>query len=131
MIVCVAVSLIAGCATIQENESTARVAVQYATIKILDGDPEKADKVEQIAEEVKAYASGEKPVTVDALIEKAATYIPWEDLDDADTLLVTALLEEIRVRLKERLGDDFVPEDLRVTVDMVAGWVLEAARYST
>lgn len=119
---------LAACSFVQERESNARLATMYATIKVVDGDAAKADRVEEIATEIREYASGEKFLTVDLLVDQVRKQVNWDRLDAADKLLVSALLDELKLQLIERLGADVLPEDLRLAADTVAGWVITAAR---
>lgn len=119
---------LSGCAWLSENEGSARLLTTYATLKVIDGDAARADRVEEIALEVATYAGADPDVSVDALIARVRGLIDWSDLDEADTLLVNALLVEVSIRLKEKLGDGLIPEDARITVQTLAGWVIEAAR---
>jgi len=128
-IACVLMS-VSGCALIQENESTARIVVTYATLKIVDGEPAKGERVIEIAEEVRTYTSDDPEVTVDALMNRVRGLIRWERLDRADTLLITALLVELEERLKERLGEGLISPEDRLTVRTLADWVISAAELS-
>ena len=128
MTAALAVSLLAGCSFLAQHSATAKIATQYATIKVIDGDPGKAARVASIATEVRRYASGEPHLTVDRLIQAVRDRIDWASLDAADTLLVTALLDHLRAELTARLGPDILPGDLRLAVDKVASWVAAAAR---
>lgn len=120
--------LIGGCAWVEENPATAYMAVTYATEKVIDGDVERAQRVEQIALEVEQAATGDTAQTIDLLIDLARDEIDWTKLDSADTRLVNYLLLTLSDELKERYGDGFIPEDARLTVNQIAGWVIEAAR---
>ena len=121
-------SLATACSTLNEHENTARLTTQYATIKVIGDDRAKAQRVEEIATEVKSFAQDELVLTVDRLIDETRSQINWQRLDAADRLLVDALLTELEVRLKERFGGDAVPHELRLTVDKLADWVISAAR---
>ncbi len=112
---------------IEENESSARLVTTYATLKVIDGDNEKADRVVEIAQEVSRLAGDDPEVTVDLLVARIRSLIRWDRLDEADTLLVDALLLELSARLKDKLGDELIPKDARVTVQTVAEWVISAA----
>lgn len=123
-----AVPLFAGCAWIEENPATAYMAVSYATEKVIEGDVERAQRVEQIALEVERASSGDAVATIDLLIELIRDEIDWTKLDSADTRLVNYLLLTLSDELKERYGDGLIPEDARLTVQQIAGWVIETAR---
>lgn len=126
LILCAA--LATGCAAIQQKDSEAKLVTMYATIKIVNGDRDRAVRVEEIASEVRQYASGEKQITVDLLVDQIRKQVPWQKLDPADELLIHALIDELRLRLVDRFGPDPLPEDLQLAVDTVAEWVINAAR---
>ena len=121
-------SLTAACETFKERESSARLVTMYATLKVIDGDTEKAARVQTIASEVQAYASAETFLTVDLLIGELKDQINWDNLDTADTLLVTELVNQLRDELIARLGPGVLPEDLRLAVNTVSSWVIAAAQ---
>lgn len=121
-------AFLSACSTLNEHENTARLTTQYATIKVIDGDVGRAERVEDIASDVRAYASSEAHLTVDLLIGAIRDRIDWGDLDAADTLLLTTLIDELRAELMRRLGPGVLPEDLRLAADTVAEWVIAAAR---
>lgn len=122
------VSMTSACAFLSEHKATAKLATQYATIKVIDGDRAKAQRVREIAKEVKEYANTKAQLTVDRLIDEVKAQINWEDLDAADTLLVNALIDELSQQLTERLGSESLPKDLRLAVDTVIDWVISAAQ---
>lgn len=117
--------VLVGCATIASGD--ARLPVMYATLKVIDGDAAKAQRVREIATEVKALAADEVFFTVDALIIAINGQIRWEKLDMADTLLVTALVDELRSELTKRFPSTEVDADLRLAVTTVADWVITAS----
>lgn len=119
-------SLLGACAALQEGNADAKLITQYAVIKVAENDPAKADRIEQIALEVQKYAGDEVQLTVDALIVAIRAQIHWDQLGTGDTLLVNALLDRLRTELTARLGPDVLPEDLRLAVDTVTAWVIEA-----
>ncbi len=126
--VAIAMTMLAGCAWIAENESSARLLTTYATLKVIDGDSERADRVEAIALEVLQLAADEPQATISRLVSHARTLVPWDRLDQADTLLVNGLLIELEVRLIERYGEGIMPDEARLTVADLAGWVIAAAQ---
>ena len=120
-------SMTGACSFFSEHRATAKLATQYATIKIIDGDRAKAQRVRKIAKEAKKYANTKPQLTVDRLIDEVKAQINWGYLDAADTLLVNALIDELSLRLTERLGSEPLPKDLRLAVDTVVDWVISAA----
>lgn len=122
------VSMTSACTFLSEHKATAKLATQYATIKVIDGDRAKAQRVWAIAKEVKKYANTKPQLTIDRLIDEVKAQINWEDLDAADTLLVNTLVDELSQQLTERLGPESLPKDLRLAVDTVVDWVISAAQ---
>lgn len=121
-------SALASCSFLEERPATAYLATTYATLKVIDDDAEKAERVIEIATEVLQLASSDPETTISRLMSEARGLIRWNRLDDADTLLVNALLVEVEHRLREKFGDGIIPEDARLTVQTLAGWVIEAAQ---
>lgn len=117
---------LSACAVLTEGNADAKLIVQYSVIKVAENDKAKAARIAEIATEVKKYSGGETLITVELLVEAIRNEIRWDELDAADALLVNALLERLRSELVERLGDGVLPEDLRLAVDVLAGWIIEA-----
>ena len=117
-----------GCAALTEGNTDAKLITQYAVLKVSEGDPAKADRIEEIALEVQRYAQDATAITVDALIVAIRAEVRWSELDAADTLLINALLERLRTELIEYLGPEQLPEDVRLAATTVAEWVIEASR---
>lgn len=122
-----AFAILTGCATLTDENSSAKLTTYYATLKVIDGDADKAARVRFIATEVQRYASGEEFLTVDLLVTAIKDQVRWDKLDAADELLVHALIDELRAALVRRFGADVLPEDLRLAVDTVATWVITAS----
>ena len=93
-----------GCATIERfiegNERASRVTVQVATLKYIDEDADRADRVAAFVDEQLELldASGEFDIT--ELGNRVRAAMPWENFDTAETLLVNELItaaeDEIR-----------------------------------
>lgn len=117
------------CSAVQEREPLAEIAVQAATIRVIDNDSEKAQRVITIASQVWQAASDDPQPTVDALIALARAEIRWDRLDPAETNLVNLLLLRTRSELEDKFPDNLIPEDARVTVRTIAEWVIETATF--
>lgn len=122
------VLLLAGCASLQDNQPTARLTVQYATLKVIDNDVEKRDRVVEIAERTLDRLDDTPEATVSALVREVRDQVPWSKLDSADKILIDALLTELEARLIERFGDGVLSEEARLGAATVAEWVISAAR---
>lgn len=115
-----------GCASIADNNADTRLIVQYSTLKVCDTQ-ERAARCAEIAAEVARYANDTAQLTVSALMFAIEDQIDWTSLDAADALLVRTLTARLRAELVERLGEDVLPEDLRLAATTVADWVIEAS----
>ena len=118
---------IASCAFIEERPETVRLIVQAATLKVIDGDPDKAARVVEIASDVRRISSATPELTVSALITTVRGLIKWGDLEAEQVLLVEALLLELQYRLEDRLGPEPLPEQLRLTVNQITTWIIDTA----
>lgn len=119
-------SLIA-CATLSERESTARLAVQYATLKVIGSDTDRADRVRELVAEGKQYIDTDTSVTVAFLAEQARARINWGSLDLADQLLIGAVLDEAQHELEKRIGEGLLGDEQRLQLMRVLDWIDTAA----
>lgn len=108
---------------IDRSPTTARLATEYATLKVIDGDPERAERVHAIATDVREALTGQVASSVDQLHDYVYDQIRWDRLDSADTALVRSLMDELRLELERRLGDGLLAQEDRLRVDRVVGWV--------
>ena len=121
---CTAISALG---TAMENPVLHRT-VQYATIKYLSGDEEKALEAERIVLEMLRITDQSLHLSISELEQLAIDIIPWEGLHEADQFILKGLLEDMAGLLRERVGDgDLNPED-RVRVQVFLTWVLQAIR---
>lgn len=123
----VALSL-AGCATTGNNDLVTGYGVMKLTEEAVKGDAEKADRVRALAEQVRAAAADQEFHSVDLLMAEVKTHIPWDKLSPADTFFANEMLRLWRDDLVMRFGDGILPEDIQLSVEKVAGWVILAAQ---
>jgi hypothetical protein len=117
-----------GCETTSgQQKIVAKLAVQYAVLKVVDRHPEKAARIVEIAKEVKALAGADGANTVDLLVVLIKSKVNFSKLDAADTLLANALIETIGEQLRERVGSGTLGTDKLPIVAEVATWVIEGA----
>lgn len=118
--------LLVGCATLQENQASAKLVVQVATIKYVDGDEGKRARLLEAVDEARTIASTASSLAaVDAVIRQRITEA--EDLDAADKLLAFGLLDVIKAELQKRFDQDLLDPEQLVAVNQVLDWVAEAA----
>lgn len=121
-----------GCASVnsffKENSTTAQVTVQYATLKVI----ERSDKInrDDVLEKVRLardLITQDTEVTFRQLSAKVREAINWDRLDDADQILLDAVLQEAETRLQERIGEGVLDEDSKTTLVTLFNWIEQAA----
>lgn len=127
-----AVLALAGCSILQSTPLVAKIAVQHATLRLIENQPEaqvvqKARNVVQFAKDAKQWAFAPDTVTVPQLAQAARQRLAQLDLTPSERLLANDLVSLIEQELKQRLGQQGLSEDARVTVNQVLTWVIEAA----
>lgn len=122
-----ALLLAAGCAILNSNESGARLAVQYATAKVVDGDAAKGEKVREVVAVARERVTGSPDVTIAELDIAVRKQIPWDELDTADALLADNLIAEIRAELERRVGNGLLSDKQRLQIAAVLSWIDRAS----
>lgn len=119
----------AGCASTPaaQKKIIAKLAVQYAVLKVADKKPEKAAKIAEIAKEVQTVAGGDGANTVDLLMALVRVKVSTLNLDAADKVLAGALVDMVGEELKAELGEGVLSSDKLLFVGEVAGWIVDAA----
>jgi hypothetical protein len=119
-----------GCTTSNSLQPVAaQLAVQYATLKVLEDHPEYGPRIIEITQHVRAVASGDAAATVSVIDSLIRSQIDWKKLNQspADALMVNTLLLAIRSELETRIGNGIIDEKAMLTIAQVAGWIEEAA----
>lgn len=120
---------LSGCATTPQDRSTiARVAVTYATCKVIENNPDHGPRILVISQAVRQVAGGESFNTVALLDTFIRSQIKWERLSAADTLLAHVLLDEVKRQLTAKVGSGVLTSDKLLVVSEVAGWIEDAVR---
>lgn len=127
-VVLLAALLLAGCASTGAGSFNAgQLAIQYATLKVIDRNPEKAARVHALANEALTWTMAGEYAALDELEARVRTRIVEEaNPDPADMLLIDALLAATRAELEARIGDGVLDEATRVRVNEVLGWIIAA-----
>ena len=123
------VALMFGCASLSTNDgqqAVARIGVQYATLKVINGKVDRAAKVVEVADVAIELASG-GALPLGLLEEQIRKAIPWSELDSADRQLVELLILQVREELAIRVGDGLIdPEKVGAAIEVLR-WVRDAA----
>ncbi len=119
-----------GCSVLDNHQASAKLAVQYATLKYIDGDAHKRERV--IVQVARAEELANVAASLDALADAVRQEIPFDEMDAADAVLVNGLVDALEEELKARFPEDdgsggvLDPEQI-VAVKSVLGWIYEAA----
>lgn len=113
--------------TVEDNPLAAQLVVQQSTLRVIDEDPDKAQRVAAVVEEVRIYVEDEFATL--GLIEQAVrAQIEWDRLTLADQILIDAVLSEARTELERRFGAGLLDPNSRASVMTVLDWVEQSAR---
>ena len=124
-----AFAFLAGCAaleTVERSPLVAQLTVQQATLRVIDEDPAKATRVLEISGQVREMIAVDS-VTVALLDDFIRVQIDWQRLSLADAQLLMLLLDGLRTRLAERMGDGLLRPEQKVSISRVIDWVDESA----
>lgn len=113
--------------SMQDNPETARITTQYATAKVIDGDPDRADRVADIAKKARETVGKDAVSTVSALDAYVRSKIDWNSLAPEDNMLIDAVLTRAAERLEEEIGSGALDADERVQLDTFLGWIEDVA----
>ena len=116
---------LAGCAaleTVERSPLVAQLTVQQATLRVIDEDPAKATRVLEISGQVREMIAVDS-VTVALLDDFIRVQIDWAKLSLADAQLLMLLLDELRTRLAERMGEGVLSPQQKVSISRVIDWV--------
>ena len=114
-----------GCSMLDKHQASAKLAIQYATIKYIDGSDDKRERTLKVTANARELAA--TGATLDAIDQAIRDSIDWNKLDDADKLLANALLDIVGEELKARIGEGTLDPDQVLAVEAVLGWIEEAA----
>ena len=120
---------LAGCSLLQTAEDSplvAKLTVQQATLRVIDEDVERAERVLELAGQARSMVQVDE-ATVDFVDGFIRAQIDWGRLTLADAQLLIMLLDELRDRLAERMGEGLLSPEDRVSINRVIDWIEESA----
>ena len=127
MVALVAISLV-GCASLQRGDQGTKTVIQFATLKFIDEDTERARGVYAHVQEARGFLTEEGSVSLDQLEVKVRDSIPWARFDQAEQLLLSNLIDMVRVELEDRIEGGLLDPDEQVAVENVLKWIEQAAQ---
>lgn len=119
--------VMAGCATLTNQDARLELATQYATLKVIAETDVTAEQVRELVQAVRQIIEADTQVAVHHLAQQVRQSINWDKLDAADQLLLNAVLMEIELRLIEVVGDGLLDDQGKVAVGTLLDWIDEAA----
>jgi hypothetical protein len=90
--------------TSPSQEVILHLIVRQATIRVIDGKPDRAVRVQKIIQEARMVVEGEKEITVALAVEALRQAIDAEKLTPADQLLIEDLLKLVQVEIEDKIG---------------------------
>lgn len=125
---CAGTNFLADPATHDLTLASAKIAIQYGTMKFIDEDPARAQRVLVFIDHALAVVNADETASMDTMTIKIQALIPFDTLDPAERVLVANLVEVVVAELKARVH---VPENAPIAeVRQVLEWVKQAAQLS-
>lgn len=124
-LIVIAMAFVVGCATMQADSGSARLAVQYGTLKYIKNDTQKASRVAAKVDAALEIVNNNL-TTIAALDTAVRDSIEWQSLSIEDKMLLDALLTEVRHEMERRIGDGVLSPEQRVKVADVLRWIRAA-----
>lgn len=129
---CQVIRTIADTATtvITENTLIAKTAVQYGTLKFIDGDIEKSESVIQFVNSSRNFLDLNSTSRVDEIANFMKDQIKWDDLSTANARLINTLFDTVQKYINRKVEDEDLSADALLTIYQVLDWVEEATALS-
>jgi len=118
------------CAWMKDNPQTAKLIIQVATMKVIEGGGDKvtrAQRVSVIVGDAKSLLGGEQ-LSLPALRQAITFRLANEDLTPSDQLLADALVDAVDAELQKRIGEGLLNPEQVIQVKDVLDWITEAAQ---
>ena len=124
---CAIVLLPAGCATIDEHESAARLIARGAVVAYIERAPVEsrgavALKVLAVTADVLKVAGNGEPITIQRLASAAAAQLP-ADMPPGRRVIAMEVISTVADALQKRIGVGGLESDSLVKLADVLGWV--------
>ena len=119
---CIALS---GCATSPQNDSLApMIAVRLATVAAVQGDPVRAQRVADEADQLIADIDAGQSIALDILVPALNSRIAEAALKPAERAVLTELIGTVALVVQTQSA---LPEDTKARLRLVLTWVRSAA----
>lgn len=114
--------------TINNNEALVKASIQYATLRIIDGDTERAERVldgVNVARNV--LDDAERVTTVKDLTNIVREKLDWSSISPENQILANLLIDKIAERIVIDIERGVIDPESLVVVGNLLDWVGEAA----
>lgn len=118
------------CAWMKDNPQTAKLVVQAATMRVIEGGDDyraRATRVMVIAGEASSLVGGQE-LTLPALHQAILERLAGENLNPSDQLLANALIDAVHAELQKRIGEGVLNPEQAIQVNEVLKWIVEACQ---
>lgn len=120
--------LMTGCAAVDLQESSARVPVQYATLKVIeDSDSIAARDVLQHTERVRRVVVNNAEINITQLVDNTMELIGIDSFEASDQLLLMILFNNIQQAVND-VRPGMPLQEQRVRLLTLLEWIDQAAR---
>lgn len=124
----VAMSFLAGCASMDLSGTSSKIPVQYATLKAIDSSSNITPAgVLEHTQKVREIIETDINVSIDTLLADAVARVALHKLDPADRLLVNMLFYQIETAAGD-IQFEISADDRIVRILTLLDWIDEAAR---
>jgi len=123
--------LMSGCSVlnaVEEHPLSAWIVVEQATMRVLDGDVDRAKKTQEIVKEVRQGIDSDQSVTLRAVEKEIRMRINWDSMALADQRLIDKVITVVREDLERRYTDTVLDAEDKVKLSQVLFWIEDAAK---
>lgn len=115
---------------IESNPLIVKTAIQYGTLRFIDGDPEKSEAVISFVNSSREFLDLSSTSRVDDIANFMKDQIEWSKLSASNARLINTLFDTVQSYVNRKVeGEDLSAEAL-VTIREVLNWIEDATLLS-
>ena len=119
--------LVGGCAFLEERPQTISLVFQYATLKYIGNNVDKAQRVLDVATELQEVVDGNESVTAALIQASLMRAVKWDQMDAADRLLAQEFINYGVEEVNKLVNAGQIDGSSLTTVSRVIDGVIRAA----
>lgn len=129
ILLCLSIFLLSGCDHLSKlspsQQSSAKLTLKYITLKFIDNDINKAEKVKEISTWTITQIKNDEYITLAILENQIRVNIPWDKLKYGDRMLLNKLL----IFMTDYINSlEIKKNNIHVYIKEAASWILEASQ---